>query len=123
MTVEALILRPEAETLEPVTLTPDRQNGTHLTALYAALDVGLVDVIRFTDEIDCWLDDEGRDNDSERNVLGTAMCRAFGWHLNHGDDIRGPVLFAATDDQGGMTSLSDRQRVIVMGAFAQAKRM
>lgn len=60
MTVEALILRPETESIEPVTLTPDRQSGTHLAALYAALNVRLVDVIRLTDDIDAWCDNEGR---------------------------------------------------------------
>lgn len=123
MTVKAVLLRPGAATLEPMTLTRDRSSGTHLIALYGALGVRLVDVIRLTDSIDCWLDDEGRVNGSDRNPLATAMCRAFGWHLNHGDDIRGAVLFAAHDGSGGMASLSDRQRAIVADAFAQAQRM
>lgn len=121
MSVHALRLRPGSDSLEAVTLTREA-GGTHLASLYAALGVRLVDVIRLTDDIDCWVDDEGRVNGSDENPLATAMCRAFGWHLAHGDDIRGTVLFAAHDGAGAMASLSDRQRDIIMDAIVQALR-
>lgn len=123
MTVHALVLRPASDALEAVELSSDAGGGgTHLQALYAALDVRLVDVIRLSDNIDAWLDDEFRVNGADLNHLATAMFRAFGWHLNHGDDIRGAVLFAG-HDEGGMCSLSARQDAIVRDAFTQALRM
>ena len=76
MTVEALILRLDSDALESVTLMPDVSSGTHLTSLYAALGVGLVDVIRLTDDIDAWVDDEGRVNGTAENSLGTSLLRA-----------------------------------------------
>lgn len=124
MTAQTLVLRPASDTLEAVELSSDGGGGgTHLQALYEALGVRLVDVIRLSDDIDAWLDDEGRVNGSEPNHLATAMFRAFGWHLNHGDDIRGAVLFAGHDSEGGMCSLSTRQDAVVRDAFAQALRM
>ena len=124
MTAQTLILRPASDALEVVELSTDAGgDGTHLQALYAALDVRLVDVIRLSDDIDAWLDDEGRVNGSEPNSLATAMFRAFGWHLNHGDNVRGAVLFAGHDGEGGMCSLSARQDAILRDAFAQALRM
>lgn len=124
MTVHALVLRPDSDQLDVVELAPDPgDSGTHLRALCAALEVQLVDVIRLTDRIDAWLDDEGRYNDAEPNLLATALFRAFGWHLAHDDAVRGAVLFAGHDGEGGMVSLSDRQREVIEDAFAQAKRM
>lgn len=122
VTVDALCLRPGSDSLEAVTLTREA-GGTHLASLYAALGVRLVDVIRLTDDIDCWADDEGRMNAAEPNLLGTSLLRAFGWHLAHDDAVRGALLFAAHDGTGGMASLSDRQRDIIMDAFVQAQRM
>jgi hypothetical protein len=123
VTVEALRLRPDSDTLEGVRLEHDAVTDTHLQSVYVALGVQLVDVIRLTDEIDLWCDDEGRINSAESNPVATSMCRAFGWHLNHGDEVRGAVLFAGHDGQGGMASLTDRQRAILDDALAQALRM
>lgn len=122
MSVHALRLRPGSDSLEAVTLTREA-GGTHLASLYAALGVRLVDVIRLTDDIDCWVDDEGRVNGSDENPLGTSMFRAFGWHLAHDDTVRGSMLFAGHDGRGGMVSLTDRQREILADALAQARRM
>lgn len=122
MTVEALVLHPASDVLEPAALASD-PTGTHLASLYALLNVQLVDVVRLSDDIDLWCDDEGRVNGAEVNAIATSMCRAFGWHLNHGDDVRGAVLFAGHDGTGGMASLSDRQRVILDDALTQAIRM
>jgi hypothetical protein len=124
MNAQTLVLRPSSDALEAVELPSDvGRGGTHLLALYEALDVQFVDVIRLSDDIDGWVDDEFRVNGAEPNRLATAMFRAFGWHLNHGDDIRGAVLFAGHDGEGGMCSLSARQDAIVRDAFAQALRM
>lgn len=122
MPVHALRIRSDADSLEPVTLARE-VGGTFLQSLYDALNVRLVDVVRLTDDIDMWCDDEGRVNESGRNPVATAMCRAFGWHLDHGDDVRGAVLFVGHDGTGGMASLSDRQRVILDDALTQAIRM
>lgn len=83
----------------------------------------MVDVIRLSGDVDAWVDDDGRDNGAEENPLATALFRAYGWHLNHGDDIRGVVLFAGHDGQGGMTSLTGVQRAVLRNAFEQALRM
>lgn len=123
MTVSALVLRPDTDALEAVELKRDRGNDTHLLSLYSALGCQWVDVIRLTDDIDAWLDDEGRLNGAEPNTLATSLFRAFGWHLADTDAVRGAVAFAAHDGLGGMTSLSARQREIVEDALAQAKHM
>lgn len=123
MTVSALVLRPDMDALEAVELKRDRGNDTHLHSLYAALGCQWVDVIRLTDDIDAWLDDEGRVNGAEPNTTATNLFRAFGWHLSDGDAVRGSVAFAAHDGVGGMASLSTRQCEIVEDALAQAKRM
>lgn len=122
MTVHALVLRPDADAFEAVAVTPD-VSGSHLRSLYAALDVSLVDVIRLSDEIDAWLDDEGRVNASAENPLGTNLLRAFGWHLAHDDTVRGAMLFAGHDGEGGVASLTDRQREVLADALTQARRM
>lgn len=103
-------------------ITPDA-SGSHLRSLYAALDVTLVDVIVLTGGIDCWVDDEGRNNGAEPNPLGTSLLRAFGWHLADDDAVRGSMLFAGHDGEGGMASLTDRQREILADALTQAIRM
>lgn len=122
MTVHALVLRPDADAFEAVEVHPDA-GGSHLHALYAALDVSLVDVIRLTDEIDAWVDDEGRVNGAAENPLGTNLLRAFGWHLADDDAVRGAMLFAGHDGHGGMASLTDRQREVLDDALVQARRM
>lgn len=122
MTVRALVLRPDADAFEAAGITPDT-SGRHLRSLYAALDVSLVDVIRLTDDIDAWVDDEGRVNGAAENLLGTGLLRAFGWHLAHDDAVRGAILFAGHDGQGGMASLTERQCEVLTDALAQALRM
>lgn len=122
MTVHALVLRPDSDAFEAAVVTPDAA-GSHLRSLYAALGVSLVDVIRLTDDIDCWVDDEGRVNSAAASPLGTSLLRAFGWHLAHDDAVRGGMLFAGHDGSGGMASLTDRQREILTDALAQALRM
>ena len=67
MTVHALVHRPDADAFEAVDIAPD-VSGSHLRSLYTALDVSLVDVIRLTDDIDCWVDDEGRVNGAAEHV-------------------------------------------------------
>lgn len=125
MTVHALVLRPASDALEAVELPSDPAggDGTHLQALYGALGVRLVDVIRLSGDVDAWVDDEGRFNGSEENPLATSLFRAYGWHLNHDDHIRGAVLFAGHDGEGGMTSLTGVQRAVLRNAFEQALRM
>lgn len=124
MTVHALILRPDSDALEAVELASDPVHGdTHLMAMRRALDVDLVDVIRLTDDIDGWVDDEGRFNGAGENPLATSMLRAFGWHLASDDFIRGSILFAGHDGVGGMASLADAQRSVLQNAFEQAVRM
>lgn len=122
MTVHTLVLHPDADAFEVAVITPDG-SGSHLRSLYAALDVSLVDVIRLTDDIDCWLDDEGRVNGAVENPLGTSLLRAFGWHLAQDDAVRGSILFAGHDRRGGMASLTDRQRGVITDALVQALRM
>ena len=122
MVVQALVLCPDTDTFEAADLAPD-VSRSHLRALYAALDVSLVDVIRLTDDIDAWVDDEGRVNGAAENPVGTSLLRAFGWHLAHDDAVRGAMLFAGHDDRGGMASLTDRQRDVLDDALAQARRM
>lgn len=124
MTVHALILRPDSSALEAVELAADATGaGTYLHALYGALGVRLVDVIRLTGDVDAWVDDEGRNNGSADNPLATSLFRAYGWHLASDDHIRGAVLFAGHDGEGGMASLTNGQRSVLQNAFEQALRM
>ena len=123
MTVEALRLRPDSDSFDSVTLEHDSVTDTHLQALYATLDVQLVDVVRLPDKTDMWVSDEWRMDGSEPNRIATNMLRAFGIHLGDADDVCGAVLFAGTDGQGAMASLTDRQRVVLANALVQALRM
>ncbi|MBD3756926.1 MAG: DUF3846 domain-containing protein [Microbacterium sp.] len=122
MTVHTLVLHPDADAFEVAVLEPD-DSGLYLHALYVSLDVRVVDVIRLTDDIDCWHDDEGRVDGAAENPLGTSLLRAFGWHLAHDDAVRGSMLFAGHDRRGGMASLTDRQREVITDALVQAVRM
>ncbi|SIR43745.1 hypothetical protein SAMN05880568_0002 [Microbacterium sp. RURRCA19A] len=51
------------------------------------------------------------------------MLRAYGIHLSDNDDVCGSVLFAGTDGNGGMASLTDRHRAVLADALAHAFRM
>jgi len=57
VTVDALILRPDSSALEAVELASDATGaGTHLQALYGALGVQLVDVIRLSGDVEARVD-------------------------------------------------------------------
>jgi hypothetical protein len=121
MTVSALLLPADAaEGLQAIELEPDGDARTHLNALYAALRVSLVDVVRLPDGIDLWLDDEGRLNGSGSNPVLTSMLVTWGYNVPRGDSLRGSGIFASTDGEGGMISLTERQREIVASAHRQA---
>lgn len=57
-----------------------------------------VDVLRLSDSVDCWIDDEGLLNGSEPNVFGSLLA---------GTDqvIHGTMLFASTNSDGDTVGL------------------
>jgi hypothetical protein len=121
MTISAFLLTANApEGLKAVELEPDGDARTHLKALYTTLRVSLIDVVKLPDGIDLWIDDEGRTNGSEPNAVLTSILVTWGYNVPVGESLRGSGLFASTDDEGGMISLSERQRVIVESAHRQA---
>ncbi|KQM36819.1 hypothetical protein [Microbacterium sp. Leaf203] len=123
MTIEALRIRPHSDSFDAVTLEHKPVTDTHLQALYAALDVQLADVIRLPEKTDMRVNDQRRIGGSGPNRIATNMLRACGIHLADEDDVCGAVLFAGTDGNGAMASLTDRQRAVLEDALAQAVSM
>ncbi|MFD7011168.1 DUF3846 domain-containing protein [Rhodococcus jostii] len=77
-------------------------------ALRSAIGCCWFDVVRLTDELDMWIDDEGAIvADAEVNLMATAIARAHGaiWQ-----PFCGVVVFAAHDGNGATVGLSDAQR-------------
>lgn len=94
------------------------ENGKLLDGLYSAIGCNLVDVVRVTDRIDFWLDDEGLYT-QEPNPY----ARALGQYLSQSAwiPIHGPVvLLGGTDDEGETRSLpvaiGARVRMLIAGA-------
>lgn len=116
-----LLSLPESNDLTEVAVK--QENGSTLTELYRVLDCRTVDVIRLTDSIDLWVDDEALlVADPVPNRLLSMMMIAFG--RGGEDHIMGRGLFLSADESTGATlSLNEKQLGIVTNAYEQALRM
>lgn len=77
-------------------------------AIRSAIGCRWFDVVRLTEELDMWVDDEGAIvADAEVNLVATAIARAYGaiWQ-----PFCGVVVFAAHDGNGATVGLSDAQK-------------
>lgn len=96
-----------------------RENGYLLNSMYNLLGCRSVDVIRLTDNIDLWVDDEGMlVSDPQVNTVLMNITYAFG----HGyQPLYGAGLFLSVDSKSGETvSLTAEQVAVVRNAHKQA---
>lgn len=95
-------------TIDTVELTRDEPGGSALPALYTAIGCAWVDVVRLTDELDMWVDDEGMFT-AEVNTVATAVAHHFQqhipphWRQNYHGTV---VLLEANQDTGATRSLT-----------------
>ena len=88
------------------TLTAIKLPATNrLATMYAALRCRLVDVVRLTDKLDMWLDDEGIYNHPV-NPYATEFARRFGYVYQ---DYYGPVLLCSVTDDGNSVDMTADQ--------------
>lgn len=77
-----------------------------LHELYRLIGCSLVDVVRLTDVIDMWLDDEGLYNSQTVNRLATLLARTYGF--TH-QPYFGTAVIARCDRNGNTAGLTDGQ--------------
>ena len=115
-----LLLKPDDSQLWGVELRQD--NGSTLNSLYHYLDCRAVDVIRLTDSIDLWVDDEAMlVSEPQVNTVLTNITIAFGHYFQ---PIHGAGLFLSGNDKTGATeTLTPEQVSIIRNAHKQALLM
>lgn len=98
----ALVLHPDGEVVE-VNLKPDVDN--HLALMREHLNCRMVDVVRLTNRLDMWIDDEGMYTQPV-NTVATALARHYGfvWQPYHG-----PVMLCSVNDEGNSVDLDIHQ--------------
>lgn len=98
----ALVVHPDG-TVVDVNLKPDADN--HLPLMREHIGCSLVDVVRLTEVLDMWIDDEGIYTQPV-NPVATALARHYGfiWQPYHG-----PVLLCSVDAQGNSIDLDADQ--------------
>ena len=114
--VTGLLLKDDDVELWDVELR--RENGYLLNSMYDLLGCRSVDVIRLTDSIDLWVDDEGMlVSEPKVNTVLMNITYAFG----HGyQPLFGSGLFLSTNEDGETVSLTPEQVVVVRNAHKQA---
>jgi hypothetical protein len=94
--------------------------GTSILAgLQAQIGCGAVDVVRLSNQIEAWVDDD-RAYVAEVNPLATVAAVIFG-RPRHAAPLYGPVVFLTADCAGDVRSLSPDQYKAVMAAFEHAR--
>lgn len=113
---QGFLITPDDNELKAVTIK--NSNGSHLQDLYEALNCRVVDVVRLSDEIDLWVDDEGMlVPEPQPNLLLSYMAITFGWN----GPIYGSGVFLSNNPETGETiSLTPRQEEIVRNSHRQA---
>lgn len=99
-----------------------QEDGSTLSSLYHYLNCRTVDVIRLTDSIDLWVDDEAMlIAEPEVNHVLTNITIAFGHYFQ---PIHGAGVFLSGNDETGTTeSLTPEQVSIIRNAHKQALLM
>lgn len=90
-----------------------------LAGLQAQIGCGAVDVVRFPNQIEAWVDDNGAYT-AEVNAPATVAAAVLG-RPRHADPLYGPVVFLTSDRAGDVRSLSPDQYKAVTAAFEQAR--
>ena len=100
----ALVVHPDG-TLSDVALT----NGRELELMYQWLSCRTVDVVRLTDQLDMWLDDEGLFSQSV-NLPASLLARRFGcdWQNYYGS-----VLLCSHTEDGDSRNLTIDQKLAI----------
>lgn len=89
-----------------------------LAGLQAQIGCSAVDVVRLSDQIEGWVDDDGA-YVAEVNSLATVAAVVLG-RSRAADPLYGSVVFLTADRAGDVRSLSPDQYRRVMAAFEQA---
>lgn len=81
-----------------------------LAGLYAEIGCSLVEVVRLTDTLDMWVDEEFLYSGQPVNIAATLLAQAFGWthQLYHG-----AVVLAEHTGSGALRSISPPLRAAV----------
>lgn len=118
--IDGLLLKPDSTELVDAELW--QENGSTLRALYHHLQCRAVDVIRLTDSIDLWVDDEAMlVSEPQVNTVLTNITIAFGHYFQ---PIHGAGLFLSGNDKTGATeTLTPEQVSIIRNAHKQALLM
>lgn len=94
--------------------------GTSILAgLQAQIGCGAVDVVRLSNQIEAWVDDDGA-YVAEVNPLATVAAVILG-RPRHAAPLYGSVVFLTADRAGDVRSLSPDQYKAVMAAFEHAR--
>ncbi|WP_214369805.1 DUF3846 domain-containing protein [Pseudonocardia sp. H11422] len=109
----------ETATIKVMTIAPNGDlsdvelpSGNVLQGLYSAIGCHCVDLLRLTDTLDMWVDDDGLMNGSAVNMPATAVAHAFGW--TH-QIYAGTVVLAEHSANGDTVSLRPELRAAVRG--------
>lgn len=88
---------------------------TILDAFYKSLNCDCVDVVRLTDKLDMWVDDNGMINGCQINVPATLLARRLGAGI---DILAGPALVCGIDlDTGESRELTGDQLTFVANSL------
>lgn len=88
---------------------------TTMDGLYEALSCRTYDVIRLTDGIDMWVDDEGAINGSDVNLAASIIANRCG----HPHAILfGAAVLAAGNEDGDTVGLTDEQAATIVRVLA-----
>jgi hypothetical protein len=94
--------------------------GTSILAgLQEQIGCGAVDVVRLSNQIEAWVDDDGA-YVAEVNPLATVAAVILG-RPRHAAPLYGSVVFLTADRAGDVGSLSPDQYKAVMAAFEHAR--
>lgn len=102
----SIVLRPNGD-IEEINLP---EEGSRFM-MYKAIGCERVDVVRLTDRLDMWVDDEFLYNQKEINEPATALARSFG--LTH-QPYMGPVVICSWDEHGNSIDLTRDQALALL---------
>ncbi|MFF5265451.1 DUF3846 domain-containing protein [Actinomadura viridis] len=107
----ALVLHPDGDIMELNLPTDIRDN---LLTIRKAIGATLIDVVRLTEHLDMWIDDEGLYT-QVMNPVATALAYRFGfvWQNYHG-----PVVLAGVDSVGSSIDLTRDQLLGLLAALS-----
>jgi len=93
--------------------------GSLLEALYAALDVDLIETFQLPGRVDVIFDEEGKMTGAAPNGRATFASYQLGGQFFPGDYIAGPALFLGYTDDGEHVSLTREQMTRILAASVE----